>query len=124
LFDIPIGEYNSLTLMTQTEFLQSAIAHLEMTRDDFAARLGCPRRTLDKWFLPETSNDHRTMPEVVWTLVREVLANRKLLAKVERLEKKVEKNAWPSPLGINNRSTDQRIGRGRTEEKWCVQAYR
>jgi hypothetical protein len=77
--------------MTQSEFLQSAMTSLELTRDGFAARLGCPRRTLDKWLLPESSNDHRAMPEVVWTLVREILANEKLLAKVERLEKKLEK---------------------------------
>jgi hypothetical protein len=77
--------------MTQSEFLQSAMTPLGMTRDEFAARLGCPRRTLDKWLLPESSNDHRVMPEVVWTLVREILANEKLLAKVERLEKKLEK---------------------------------
>jgi transcriptional regulator with XRE-family HTH domain len=77
--------------MTQSEFLQSAMTSLGMTRDEFAARLGCPRRTLDKWLLPESSNDHRGMPEVVWTLVREILANEKLLAKVERLEKKLVK---------------------------------
>ena len=64
-----------------------------MTRDEFAARLGCPRRTLDKWLLPATSNDHRPMPEVVWTLVREILANQNLKSKVERLEKRLEKNA-------------------------------
>lgn len=77
--------------MRQNEFLQSAVASLEMTRDEFAVRLGCPRRTLDKWLLPETSNDYRPMPEVVWTLVREILANEKLKAKVQRLEKKIEK---------------------------------
>jgi hypothetical protein len=78
--------------MTQIEFLQFAMGDLEMTRDEFTARLGCARRTLDKWLLPETSKDHRAMPEVVWTLVREILANEKLKAKVERLEKKIEKN--------------------------------
>lgn len=78
--------------MTQIEFLQSAIANLQMTRDEFAVRLGCPRRTLDKWLLPEASNDHRPMPEIVWTLVREILANEKLKAKVQRLEKKIEKS--------------------------------
>lgn len=78
--------------MTQIEFLQSAIAHLGMTRDEFSTRLGCPRRTLDKWLLPETSNDHRLMPEVVWTLVREVLTNEKLQAKVQKLQKKLANN--------------------------------
>src|ERR1700739_3436844 len=72
---LPSGDTQGLMLMTQSDFLQSAMSDLGMTRDGFAARLGCPRRTLDKWLLPETSNDHRPMPEVVWTLVREILAN-------------------------------------------------
>lgn len=75
--------------MTQNEFLQAAMSELSMTRDAFCARLGCPRRTLDKWLLPESSNDHRAMPEVVWNLVREILAHEKLKQKVERLQKKI-----------------------------------
>jgi transcriptional regulator with XRE-family HTH domain len=74
--------------MTQNEFLQSAMVELGMTRDAFAARLGCARRTLDKWLLPESSNDYRPMPETVWNLVREILAHEKLKAKVERMSKK------------------------------------
>lgn len=77
--------------MTQNDFLQSAMATLGMTRDAFASRLGCARRTLDKWLLPESSNDHRPMPETVWNLVREILAHEKLKAKVE----KMSKNAAP-----------------------------
>jgi hypothetical protein len=79
--------------MTQIDLLQSAISDLKMTRDEFAARLDCPRRSLDKWLLPESSNDHRTMPAIAWTLVREVLANEKLKAKIARLEKRLEKVA-------------------------------
>lgn len=79
--------------MTQSEFLQAAIGELKLTRDAFSIRLGCPRRTLDKWLLPESSNDHRPMPEVVWTLVREIQAHETLKRKVERLEKILEKAA-------------------------------
>lgn len=89
----PSGILNYDCKMTQSEFLQSAMGELGMTRDAFAARLVCPRRTLDKWLLPESSNDHRAMPEVVWTLVREILAHEKLKAKVVRLEKKLTKAA-------------------------------
>lgn len=79
--------------MTQSDFLQSAISNLEITRDEFSARLGCLRRTMGKWLIPETSNDYRSMPEVVWTLIRDILANKKLKNEVARLEKKLEKNA-------------------------------
>jgi hypothetical protein len=74
--------------MTQIEFLQSAMVELGTTRDAFAVRLGCARRTLDKWLLPESSNDHRPMPETVWNLVREILAHEKLKAKVEKMRKR------------------------------------
>ena len=58
---------------TQQDFLREAMAELDMTRDSFCARLGCSRRTLDKWLLPAASNDYRNMNETIWTLVREIL---------------------------------------------------
>lgn len=73
--------------MTQSEFLQSAMSELTMSRDAFAVPLGRPRWALDKWLLPQSSNDHRAMSEVVWTLVREILAHEKLKIKVGTLEK-------------------------------------
>ncbi|HJV75079.1 MAG TPA: hypothetical protein VJ654_12715 [Noviherbaspirillum sp.] len=79
--------------MTQQEFLQSAMRDLGMTREAFAERLGCAQRTLDKWLLPDSSNDHRGMNETVWNLVREILAHEKLKVKHERLQKKIEKSA-------------------------------
>lgn len=79
--------------MTQNEFLQSAMAELGLTRDGFATRLGCARRTLDKWLLPDSSNDHRPMPETVWNLVREILAHEKLKAKIEKMSRKTANNA-------------------------------
>lgn len=79
--------------MTQQDFLQSAMRDLGMTRETFAERLGCAKRTLDKWLLPDTSNDYRTMNETVWNLVREILAHEKLKAKHERLQKKIANSA-------------------------------
>ena len=79
--------------MTQQDFLQAAMAELGMTREAFAARLGCAKRTLDKWLLPDTSNDYRAMNETVWNLVREILAHEKLKAKHERLQKKSANSA-------------------------------
>lgn len=72
---------------TQQEFLRSAMVTLgkliredgkSLTREEFAKRLGCASRTLDKWLLPSGSNDHRKMEETIWTLVREILAHEKL----------------------------------------------
>lgn len=67
-------------MSTQQEFLRSAMTELNMTRDAFCERLGCARRTLDKWLLPASSNDFRNMDETIWTLVREILAHEKLKA--------------------------------------------
>lgn len=75
--------------MNQQEFLQAAMRELGMTREVFAERLGCAQRTLDKWLLPDSSNDHRAMNETVWNLIREILAHEKLKAKHERLQKRI-----------------------------------
>lgn len=77
--------------MKQQEFLQEAIAEFGMTREAFAQRIGCAKRTLDKWLLPDTSNDYRPMNETVWNLVREIRAHDQLKDKYEKLQKKVLK---------------------------------
>lgn len=79
--------------MKQQEFLRSAMTELGLTREAFSIRLGSAKRTLDKWLLPETSNDYREMDETIWNLVREILAHEKLKAKHEKLQKKVDKLA-------------------------------
>lgn len=75
--------------MKQQEFLRYAMAELAMTREVFSGRLGCAKRTLDKWLLPETSNDYRKMDETIWNLVREILAHEKLKAKHKKLRQKI-----------------------------------
>lgn len=65
-------------MTTQQDFLRAAMAELDMTRDRFCERLGCARRTLDKWLLPQTSKDFRNMDEAMWKFVREILAHEKL----------------------------------------------
>jgi len=67
-------------MTTQQEFLRSAMGELSMTREAFAKRLACPKRTLDKWLLPGTSNDHRPLDETMWKFVREVLEHERLKA--------------------------------------------
>lgn len=79
--------------MKQQEFLRYAMAELAMTREAFSGRLGCAKRTLDKWLLPETSNDYREMDETIWNLVREILAHEKLKARHEKLQQKLAKTA-------------------------------
>ena len=80
-------------MSTQQEFLRSAMGELEMTRDAFAVRLACPRRTLDKWLLPSESKDHRPLDETMWKFVREVLAHEKLKAAQKTRKKKVENSS-------------------------------
>lgn len=80
-------------MSTQQEFLRSAMAELNMTREAFCVRLGCARRTLDKWLLPAASKDFRNMDETIWNLVREILAHEKLKVVHERAKAKVKNNA-------------------------------
>lgn len=80
-------------MTTQQEFLREAMGELAMTRDAFAERLACPRRTLDKWLLPSDSKDHRAMDEAMWKFVREVLEHERLKVAHERVKKKVTNNS-------------------------------
>ena len=61
--------------MSQQEFLRDAMRQLGMTRPQFADRIGTKPRTLDNWLLPSESNECRTMPDMVWKFVREILSN-------------------------------------------------
>ena len=79
--------------MKQQEFLRESMNQLNLSRDAFARRLGCARRSLDKWLLPDNSNDFREMGEPIWSLVREILAHEKLKQQVEYLKNKVSHNS-------------------------------
>jgi aspartate carbamoyltransferase catalytic subunit len=59
----------------QQEFLRDAMATLDMTRDQFADRIGTSRRRLDNWLLPSDSKGFREMDEMAWKFIREVLSN-------------------------------------------------
>ena len=80
-------------MSTQQEFLRGAMGELGMTRDAFAERLACPRRTLDKWLLPSESKDHRPMDETMWQFVREVLEHERLKAAQKPSKKKIANNS-------------------------------
>lgn len=59
--------------LSQQEFLRHAMAILGMTQKEFAQRLRVPPRTFEKWLLPDSSKDHRRMPEMAWSYVEDVL---------------------------------------------------
>ena len=63
-----------MAIATQA-LLRDAMRRLNMTRDVFAERIGCRRRTLDSWLLPDESSEYRAMPEVARRYVTEILAN-------------------------------------------------
>lgn len=65
--------------MEQQTFLREAMAELGLTREGFSARLGCSRRAMDKWLLPQDSSDFRRMDEATWNLVAQVLIHDRLL---------------------------------------------
>lgn len=63
--------------MNQQEFLRDAMRRLEMTREQFAARIGTAKRRLDNWLVPSESKEFREMDGMVWKFVREILQNEK-----------------------------------------------
>ena len=61
--------------MPQQVLLRDAMRRLNMTRDAFADRIGCRRRTLDSWLLPDESSEYRATPEVARRFITEILSN-------------------------------------------------
>jgi len=59
----------------QQDFLRDAMSALDMTRDQFADRIGTSRRRLDNWLLPSDSKGFREMDEMAWKFIREILSN-------------------------------------------------
>lgn len=78
--------------MKQQEFLRAAMAELNMSREEFATRLGCAKRTLDKWLLPDDSDDSREMSLPIWNLIREIQQHEALKVEHEKLLKNKTKN--------------------------------
>lgn len=66
-------EVENARSQTQQEFLRDAMSRLEMTRSAFAKRISVPEKTLDKWLAPANTSDARSMPDVVWAYIREIL---------------------------------------------------
>jgi hypothetical protein len=60
---------------TQQEFLRHAMSELGMTREQFADRIGTKKRALDNWLLSPDSSEYRSMPDMAWKFVREILEN-------------------------------------------------
>ena len=59
---------------TQQEFLRDAMATLDLTREQFAERIGAKKRALDNWLLPSDSKEFRAMPDMAWKFIREILS--------------------------------------------------
>ena len=63
--------------VSQQEFLRDAMHRLDMTREQFAERIGTVKRRLDNWLVPMESKEFREMDGVVWKFVREILDKEK-----------------------------------------------
>lgn len=74
---IPNEDAMNQSTIAQQEFLRDAMAKLEMTRDEFAVRIGTNRRRLDNWLLPSDSKGFREMDEMAWKFIREILHHSK-----------------------------------------------
>lgn len=57
----------------QQEFLRHAMSELGMTREQFAERIGTKKRALDNWLLSTGSSEYRSMPDMAWKFVQEIL---------------------------------------------------
>jgi len=71
--------------MNQQEFLRDAMKKLGMTRSQFAARLNGNDRTLDKWLLPDNSNDFREMAPSMWAFINEIINHETLKQQYEKM---------------------------------------
>lgn len=61
---------------TQQEFLRDVMRGLNMTREQFAKRLGMEsKKKLDRWLLPSNSPHFCEMPDIAWSLLREIIEN-------------------------------------------------
>ena len=63
----------TVSSIPQQEFLRQAMASLDMTRDEFAERIGTTRRRLDNWLLPAASKGFREMDEIARKFIAEIL---------------------------------------------------
>jgi hypothetical protein len=63
--------------IAQQEFLRDAMTTLNMTRDEFAERIGTTRRRIDNWLLPSDSKGFREMDEMAWKFIREILKHKR-----------------------------------------------
>ena len=63
--------------MKQQDALRQAMHQSAQTRTQLADALGVSRRTLDKWLLPETSQDFRRMPQTAQRLLANLYGVRK-----------------------------------------------
>lgn len=63
--------------MKQQDALRQAMHQSAQTRAQLSEALGVSRRTLDKWLLPETSQDFRRMPETTQRLLAKLYGVRK-----------------------------------------------
>jgi len=60
-------------MKSQQDFLRDAMQSLDLTRFGFAKRISVPEKTLNKWMSPSDTTDFRSMPDVVWAYIREIL---------------------------------------------------
>ena len=59
--------------IAQQVFLRNALRSLNMTREGFSQRIGCTKRALDTWLLPDESREFRAMPEMARRFISEIL---------------------------------------------------
>lgn len=59
--------------LSQQDFLRFAMKQLGMGREEFARRVSLARHTLDRLLLPGESSEFRSLPEMGWSYIGEIL---------------------------------------------------
>lgn len=62
-----------MTRPSQQEFLRAAKIELGLEWDELAERAGIVPRTFKNYRLPDDSGNHRTMPELAWRAIQDLL---------------------------------------------------
>jgi hypothetical protein len=62
-----------LRLARQGDYLRDAARQLGLEQKQLADRLNTPWRTFEKWLFPEDSKNQRTMPDMAWTFIDDIL---------------------------------------------------
>lgn len=67
------ADFKNLAPLAQGLFVQDAMRRLNMTKEEFARRIGVSTTGLEKWMARHGTSDFRNMPSMAWKFIGEIL---------------------------------------------------